>query len=113
MERVWHGHYDAGVPKEIEYPQIPADRLLKNAARDYPKREALWFGAMAGGRLMEAALCYWEPDALTDSFAKGLEAMGVRKGDRVAVMLPNCPQFVIAAHAVWRLGAVRAGVPNT
>ena len=53
---------------------------------------------------MDAQLTYGELDALVNRFAAGLQQLGVDKGDRVAVMLPNCPQFIIAAYATWRIG---------
>src|SRR5262245_57828890 len=51
-------------------------------------------------------MTYGELDSLSTAFAAALEAMGVRKGDRVALILPNCPQFFVAEFGVWKIGAV-------
>jgi long-chain acyl-CoA synthetase len=61
---------------------------------------------MVGKRLMDASSPTASSTRRSNRFAAGLERLGVRKGDRVAIMLPNCPQFVIAAYGTWRLGAI-------
>ncbi|MFP4475419.1 MAG: long-chain-fatty-acid--CoA ligase [Desulfatibacillaceae bacterium] len=106
MEKPWIAHYDQGITPDITYPEIPVDRFLSEAAEQYGDRTATVFGAKVGKRLMEASLTWEQLNDLTDRFAAGLQDIGVQKGDRVALMFPNCPQFVIAAHAVWRIGAV-------
>jgi long-chain acyl-CoA synthetase len=106
MEKPWFKHYDEGVPTTIDYPRIPLDQLLTDAAAKHPEHTATIFGAMVGSRLMDATLTYGQLDDLVDRFAAGLQQLGVKKGDRVAIMLPNCPQFVIAAYATWRIGGV-------
>ncbi len=106
MDKPWLEHYDPGVPAEIEWPAESVDAALARGAAEHPERAALIFGARVGKRLLDAALNYRELNALVDRFASGLQKLGVRQGDRVAVMLPNCPQHVIALYAVWRIGAV-------
>ena len=106
MEKPWFKHYDEGVPETIEYPPVPLAQLLRDAAAKHPEHPAIIFGAMAGSRLMDAKLTYSQLDDAVDRFAAGLQGMGVDKGDRVAIMLPNCPQFVIAAYATWRIGGI-------
>ncbi len=106
MEKPWLKHYDEGVPPTIDYPQIPLDRLLTDSAAKHPNHTAIIFGAAVGSRVMDAPLTYGQLDDLVNRFAASLQAMGVKKGDRVAIMLPNCPQFVIAAYAVWRIGGI-------
>jgi long-chain acyl-CoA synthetase len=106
MEKPWLVHYDEGVPATIEYPPIPLDRLLSDAANKHPHQTATIFGAMVGSRLMDAKLTYNQLNDAVNGFAAGLQQMGVRKGDRVAIMLPNCPQFTIAAYATWRIGGI-------
>lgn len=96
--RPWLRWYAPGVPERVLIPEDPLTELLFGAARDFPRRKALSFL----GRSMTYR-------ALADSverFAASLNALGVRKGDRVALILPNCPQNVIAFFAVLRLGAV-------
>jgi long-chain acyl-CoA synthetase len=106
VEKPWLEHYDEGVPTTIDYPRIPLDRLLADAAAKHPEQTATVFGAMVGSRLMDARLTYRRLDEAVNRLAAGLERLGVSKGDRVAIMLPNCPQFIIAAYATWRLGGI-------
>jgi long-chain acyl-CoA synthetase len=102
----WLEHYDEGIPETIDYPNIPLDRLLADAAAKHPERTATFFGAMVGSRLMDAKLTYRQLNDAVNKFGAGLQKLGVQKGDRVAIMLPNCPQFVIAAYATWRIGGI-------
>jgi len=106
MEKPWFKYYDEGVSATFDYPRIPLDRLLVDSAAKHPEHTAIIFGAMVGQRLMDARFTYRQLDEATDRFAAGLERLGVGKGDRVAIMLPNCPQFIIAAYATWRLGGI-------
>jgi len=106
MDKPWLKHYDEGMPATIDYPHIPLDRLLTDAAAKHPEHPAIIFGAVAGSRLMDAKLTYRQLDDAVNRFAAGLQRLGVGKGDRVAIMLPNCPQFIIAAYATWRVGGV-------
>ncbi|MEP7004103.1 MAG: AMP-binding protein, partial [Chloroflexota bacterium] len=104
--RPWFAQYDPGVPHTLEYPAIPLQQFLTDTAARHPRSIATVFGAVVGGRLLEASLTYAELDRLADRFAAGLQSLGVRKGDRVALLLPNCPQFVIAFYGALRAGAV-------
>ena len=97
-ERPWLTFYDAGVPHSIDYPQVPLTELLARAAAQHPKRAAT--------RFYGATLSYARLAELVDRFAGALSDLGVKKGDRVAIMLPNLPQFIIAFYATLRLGAV-------
>jgi len=106
MDKPWFQFYDEGMPRSIEYPRVPLAQLLTDAAAKHPDQTAIIFGAMVGSRLMDAKLTYRQLDDAVDRFAAGLQKLGVQKGDRVALMLPNCPQFAIAAFAVWRIGGV-------
>jgi long-chain acyl-CoA synthetase len=106
MEKPWFEYYDKGVPTSIDYPEIGLDRLLADAAAKNPEHTATIFGAMVGARLMDAKLTYRQLDEAVNRFAAGLQKMGVNKGDRVAIMLPNCPQFIIAAYGTWRVGGI-------
>ena len=101
--RPWQHFYARGVPHTVDIPDIPVTRLLDDAAQQYGRRTALvYFGRkITYARLLK----------LVDLFADGLADLGVRRGDRVALILPNCPQFTIAWFAVLRIGAV--AVPFT
>jgi long-chain acyl-CoA synthetase len=106
MDKPWYNYYDEWVPASIDYPRIPLDAMLAEAAAKHPDTTAVIFGARVGKRLMDAPLTYRQLDELVNRFAAGLQRLGVRKGDRVAIMLPNCPQFVIAAYGTWRVGGI-------
>ena len=96
--RPWLRWYAPGVPERVLVPEDPLTHLLDDAARDFPRRKALNF--------LGRTMTYRALAAAVDRFAASLHALGVRKGDRVALVLPNCPQNVIAFFAVLRLGAV-------
>lgn len=97
-ERPWTRQYDAGVPETIAYPDVPLHAFLDETARRLPDAVATIF--------FDALLTWRELSALADRFAAGLQALGVRKGDRVALILPNCPQYVIAFYGALRAGAI-------
>ena len=106
-ERVWHQHYDLGVPLSIEYPTDPVDHFLNETTKKYPNKAALIFGGMAPllGE-QHNIMTYRELNAAVDRFAAGLQQLGLKKGDRVALYMPNCPQMVIAYYGALRAGGV-------
>ena len=77
-------------PKCLNYPEIPVHAFLDQTAARVPNRMAIIFGGME--------LTYGELKLLSERFATALDDMGVRKGDRVAIHLPNMPQFAIAYY---------------
>ncbi len=93
-----HDNWPAGVCRNLSYPEIPVCELLRSSARKWPGRSALMFAGME--------MTYEELDQLSDRFASALAGLGVRKGDRVAVHLSNCPQFAIAVFGLLKAGAV-------
>ncbi|RME73231.1 MAG: long-chain fatty acid--CoA ligase [Chloroflexi bacterium] len=105
--RVWHQHYDPNVPTSLEYPSEPVDYFLRQSTRRYPNNTALIFGGLAPvlGE-QHRKMTYRELDALVDRFAAGLQKLGLQKGDRVAVYMPNCPQYVIAYYGILRAGGI-------
>jgi long-chain acyl-CoA synthetase len=100
-DKPWLKLYDEGVPHTIDYPAIPAHGFVESNARNYPDSPALIFKG--------AVITYREMDELTDRLAAGLAAMGVQKGDRVCIMMPNSPQFVIAFYGILKTGGVVVG----
>jgi long-chain acyl-CoA synthetase len=96
--------WPTGVPTTPTYPlgEQVLSEYLRKWARDQPDRAAIvYYGTEIG---------YADLDAAVDRLAGHLVSQGVRPGDRVAVMLPNCPQFLIAFHAILRIGAVHVPV---
>ncbi len=100
FERIWHKSYPEGVPAEIDVERITLPEALSRSALSYPEVEALIY--------MGKRMTYRELNALVNRFARALQSLGVRKGDKVAMLLPNIPQAVIANYAAFRIGAVAA-----
>jgi len=95
--RSWTRHYDTGVPATLRYPDTTMHAFLDDAAESYPSSTATIF--------FNAKRTYKSISDDAWRFANGLRTMGVKKGDRVALMLPNTPQFVIAFYGALRAGA--------
>ena len=102
----WEARYDPGVPRHLTYPEIPLHALLERTARDRPDTVATIFGGPVGRRCIDSEMTYRQLDELASRFAAGLQRLGVRKGDRVALVLPNCPQFVYCFYGALKAGAV-------
>ena len=116
MEQPWLRHYDPDTPYTLIYPDTTLDRFLDDAARDCPTRPAITFVLkyLLGGRvLIGSRLTYGRLRTQVDRFAAALHQLGVRKGDRIALMLPNSPQFVIAFFAALRIGAIVVNINPT
>jgi long-chain acyl-CoA synthetase len=98
-DKPWLSHYDKGVPASLApYPSKPLYSFLEEAAAKFPDRPCTIFQ----GRVVS----YREMNELTDRMAAGLAAIGVRKGDRVGLFMPNIPQFVIAYYGILKAGGV-------
>ena len=95
----WLDHYDAGVPETLApYPDRTLLDDVAEAVAQRPDAPALLFK----GR----AISHGELERASDAFAAALAGLGVAKGDRVAVLLPNCPQFLICELGAWKAGAI-------
>jgi long-chain acyl-CoA synthetase len=103
--RPWLRHYDYWVPPHLTYPERPLSEILDSTAVEIPDRTATVF--------LGAELTFREIKTRSDRLAIALAGRGVKIGDRVGIMLPNCPQYVIAAFAVLRLGAIVVNVNPT
>jgi long-chain acyl-CoA synthetase len=97
-ERPWHRHYDYNVPTSIRYPRVAAHELLNLPAKAYPDKAAINFYG--------SEMTFWELRDRVMRFANALESLGVGKGDRVGIHLPNCPQYPIAYFAALSVGAI-------
>jgi long-chain acyl-CoA synthetase len=98
MQRPWIANYDPGVPAEVDIPDEPLHLGLARAAQQYPERVAI--------RFYGRSITYRELDELANRFANALIGLGVASGDRVALLMPNCPQMVLAYYGGLRAGAV-------
>jgi len=95
----WLKNYDAGVPQSLEpYPNAPIFHLLDESARKHPDAPCTIFKG--------AVITYKQMNEMSDQLAAGLASIGVKKGDRVGIMMPNIPQFVLAFYAILKAGGV-------
>lgn len=95
---LWHPNYPKEVPTSLELPDISVYNFLEQSVEKYPDNPAIIF--------LNHELNYAQLKEQVDRFATALHALGIQKGERVAILLPNCPQIVIAYYATARLGAV-------
>ena len=99
MSHPWLLHYDAGVPKTLApYPERTLLDYLADSARTFGDKPIL----SMKGRIVS----YAELEQSSNAFAAALAALGVKRGDRVALCLPNCPQFFVAELGAWKIGAI-------
>ncbi len=96
--KLWSKLYPIDVPRTMAFPSVPLHDILRKAAREYPKKVAVAYFARE--------ITYGELDALSDRFASTLANLGVKRGDKVAVFLPNIPQFVVAYFGILKAGAI-------
>jgi len=98
-EQRWHKHYDEGVPHTLQpYPPHTLLDYIADTAAQRPAHPAMFF---KGWRVT-----YGQLARLSDAFAAALADLGVKKGDGLALLLPNCPQFIIAEVGAWKVGAI-------
>lgn len=100
--RPWLRSYEAGVPATIDIPNFPIFGFLREAVARFPTNEAL----LLAEHRFDRRFTYAEFDDLSNRFAGALIRRGLRKGDRVAVILPNLPQYAITAYGIWKAGGV-------
>jgi long-chain acyl-CoA synthetase len=98
----WYSLWPKNVPKNLEYPKVPLYEILEKTAKENPEKAAIVY--------FKRAITYGEFDSLSSKFAGALAALGVKKGDRVAIFLPNIPQFVIVYYGVLKAGAVLTAI---
>jgi len=96
--RPWLRYYPSGVPASLNYPQKPVGTLLTEKAEQVPDKVCTVY--------KDQIITYRQMDALTDALAMALVKLGIKKGDRVALFLPNLPQFVLAFFGVLKAGGV-------
>ncbi|MDQ7024547.1 MAG: alpha/beta fold hydrolase [Anaerolineae bacterium] len=101
--RPWLAHYGKDIPSSIPIPRHPLYKFLEGAADWRPRQTAIIFYGQK--------ISYEELNEKVNQFAYALRKLGVEQGDRVMLVLPNCPQIVIAYYAILKIGAV-AVLPN-
>ena len=100
QKRIWHKSYAPGVPTSLDYEKITISQALTRSAERFPNTIALNY--------MGNKITYKQLDEMVNQFSRALKDLGVKKGDVVAVCLPNLPQIIIADMAIFRIGAVTA-----
>ena len=101
--RPWLGHYEPGVPFTIAIPNLPIHHVLRSSVRLFPLRPAILFEGIS--------ISYRQLNHEANRFANALLGLGVGKGGRVALLLPNVPQMVIAFYGTMKAGMTAVFVP--
>ncbi len=104
-DRLWHKAYNPEVPPSLDYEKLTMPEALERTARDLPDQVALI--------MMGKEIRYRELDILVNRFALALAELGICKGDKVALLLPNIPQVVIAAYKVPKLVEFMEELPKS
>ena len=105
-DKPWLAQYDADVARSLQpYPDKTLLDYLAALARDHGSRPALLFKG--------TSVSYSQLESESGAFAAALAGMSVGRGDRVALVLPNCPQFFVAEFGAWKAGAIVAPVNPT
>jgi long-chain acyl-CoA synthetase len=102
-ERPWLENYESGVPYTVGIPNIPLHHLLRSAVRRFPNHPAIFF---EGSRIS-----YRRLNHEVNRFANAIIALGVGKGTRVVLLMPNVPQMVIGFYGTMKAGATAVFVP--
>ena len=100
--RPWLSHYDYWVRPHVNYPRRPLHEILRMTAVEMPDHIATAF--------LGAYLTFGQIKQQSDKLATAIARLGIKQGDRVGIMLPNCPQYIVSAFAVLRLGATVVNV---
>jgi len=98
LDKLWFKSWPEGVPHHIEYPEVPLFEFLSSSARKYPDNIAFSLG--------ENNLTYSELDTVTSKLANGLINLGIKRGDRILLLLPNSLDFVIGYYGILKAGSV-------
>ena len=102
MNRPWLSFYEEGVPHRLDIPRISLSTILDHSADRFPENPAVIF--------RNRSLTYREIRIRAAAVAAGLAEIGVRKGQRVAIMLPNCPQYIEVLFAILKIGGIVVNV---
>jgi long-chain acyl-CoA synthetase len=97
-EQIWHKSYSPEVPKRIDFEPVTIPEAFERTVANFPDHCALI--------MMGKEIKYKDLSEQVNRFAAALIHLGVQKGDKVAIILPNLPQTIIAAQAVFKIGAV-------
>ncbi len=96
--KIWLNAWPAEVPKHIDIPRVYLQDILQKSTKEFPQKIAIVFG--------DREISYAQLDLLSNKFANSLVKLGVKKGERVAIFLPNIPQFIVAYFGILKAGGV-------
>ena len=95
----WFKSYDEGVPRTLEpYPNVTLFDILADTIKQRPNNMMMWFKGNS--------ISYAQFTEYVDTLARALAGIGVKRGDCVVLMMPNCPQAIISQFAVWKVGGI-------
>ncbi|MDN3428699.1 long-chain fatty acid--CoA ligase [Microbacterium sp. APC 3898] len=97
-EQTWKSHYPKGISAEMKFSEKTMPQLLTETAEKIPDHIAIKF--------YQKEISYKELDLFSTLFASSLQQTGIHKNDRVAIMLPNCPQYIISYYGILKAGAI-------
>ena len=111
----WFAHYEKGVPATVEIAHKPLQAFVSEAAKRFPSHVAgrMVLKYLPAGLSISSRITYGELEAQADRFAAGLQELGVKKGDRVGIMLPNVPQVLIAYFGILKAGGTVVNINPT
>ena len=98
VEKPWVKNYDEGIPEHIDYPDMNIYEFLDNAAKDFGSRTAIWF--------VKNKVTYKKFKDIAERLATALVNLGVKRGDVVAIMIPNFPQFMFSYYGILKAGGI-------
>lgn len=98
IDNAWHSHYPASIKPDMDFPLKTMPDILKETVDTIPNQVAIKF--------YEKEISYQELWTQSDKFASALQQSGVKKGDRTAIMLPNCPHYIIAFYGILKAGSI-------
>ena len=98
MEKTWTKSYAQGISSTLDYEKTTMPQALRRSAAEFPGKTALIF--------LDAKISYKQLNDMANRFANALVDLGVKPGDKVAMLMPNMPQLVAATYGAWRAGAV-------
>jgi len=101
-EKPWFKFWPEGVRKHIDFPEIPLHGLLAETAEKFPEQTAIVY--------FNKRMTYRDLKQFSDRFATALDGLGVKKGDKVAIFLPNIPQFIISYYGISEIGAIATAI---